>query len=95
MDTQQTDSIRHAVAAGEFERATQLWHAYAGRIQQEICRGTCTEARIAEAESLLAWSRREVLCARAHGQDLLNTMQVARRYESAESVPGPFLRASL
>ena len=41
---------------------------------------------LAEVRELMEWSRLVVLCARAHLQDRLNSLHVARKYEPP--VPG-------
>jgi len=80
MDDQRTNSTRQAVASGEFHRATLLWNEYAAGIREEIGRGACTRARMAEAGELVEWSRRMVLCDRAHVQGQLTTIWVASQY---------------
>jgi hypothetical protein len=89
MDNQSTNSIREAVASGEFDRATILWNEYATRIREEIRRGTCTAGRMAEAGELVRWSRQVVLCDRARAQAQLNTIWVASRYGPAVDPPSP------
>ena len=81
MDHPRTDPIRQAVSAGEFQRATLLWHEYVAGILEELHRGTCTQARMAEAGELVEWSRGVVLCERAHAQSQLNTVWVAAQYQ--------------
>jgi hypothetical protein len=95
MDNQPTDPIRQAVASGEFQRATLLWNEYAARIREEIARGICTEARMAEAGELVEWSRRVVLCDRARAQGQLTTIWVASQYGPANSPDASGLRASM
>ncbi|MBZ5621886.1 MAG: hypothetical protein LAQ69_24645 [Acidobacteriia bacterium] len=95
MKNQRTDPIRQAVAAGEFHRATLLWNEYAAGIREEIGRGACTEARMAEAGELLEWSRGVALCDRAHAQSQLTSMRVAAQYGPADTPLARFVRASL
>ena len=53
-----------------------------GPVVQEIVRS----GRLAEMRGLMEWSRRVMLCARAHAQDQLNSLHVAAEYGVA---PGP------
>jgi hypothetical protein len=83
MPIQRTNSIREAIASGEFERAMLLWGEFASQIADEIGRGICTDATMKETAELVAWSRGVVLCERAHAQSQLTTMWVASQYGSA------------
>jgi hypothetical protein len=81
------ESIRQAVNSGEFGRAQLLWRECSAALAEELTDGHLTEARLAEVRELLAevrelmeWSRTVVLCARAHLQDRLNSLHVAREY---------------
>jgi hypothetical protein len=95
MDHQRSDPIRQAVACGEFHRAALLWNEYVTEIREEIGQGTCTEARMAETAELVEWSRRVVLCDRAHAQGQLATIWVASQYDP-DDLPRPScFRASL
>jgi hypothetical protein len=95
MDSGRTDSIRRAVAAGDWPAVLRLWEPYAADILDEIRRGTCTHARMAEAGELLNWAKRVAWCARAHAQNRLDTIHAARQY-GPEPVPThAFLRKSL
>ena len=95
MDTQRTGNLRRAVASGEWQSALRLWDEYAAGIREEIRRGTCPEARIAEAREFLDWTRRVVLCARAQAQNRLNAIHVAKQYGSVPSRPRSVLQTSL
>jgi hypothetical protein len=82
------ESIRQAVNSGEFGRAQLLWRDCSGALAEELTKGSLTEARLAEVRELLSevrelmeWSRTVVLCARAHLQNRLNSLHVAREYE--------------
>ena len=82
------ESIRQAVNSGEFGRAQLLWRECSAALAEELTSGHLTKARLAEVRELLAevrelmeWSRTVVLCARAHLQDRLNSLHVAREYE--------------
>ena len=75
-----TPAIREAVASGEFERAQRLWTGYMAILSDEVRQGSFRESRLTEASELLEWSRRVVLCARAHAQDQLNSLHVAEQY---------------
>jgi len=91
------ESIRQAVNSGEFGRAQLLWRECSAALAEELTRGHLTKARLAEVRELLGevrelmeWSRMVVLCARAHLQDRLNIVHVAREYEIP--VPAPARR---
>jgi hypothetical protein len=82
------EAIRQAVNAGEFGRAQLLWRECSAALAAELTNGHLTKARQAEVGELLSevrelmeWSRMVVLCARAHLQDRLNSLHVAREYE--------------
>lgn len=82
------ESIRQAVNSGEFGRAQLLWRECSAALAEELTRGHISNARLEEVGEMLAevrelteWSRMVVLCARAHLQDQLNGMHVAREYE--------------
>jgi hypothetical protein len=95
MDTPRTDEMRRAVASGEWPAVLRLWEVYAAGIREEIGRGACTPARMAEAQGFLDWARRVVLCARAQAQTRLNAIHVARQYGPSPSRPPSSLRTSL
>ena len=82
------ESIRQAVNSGEFGRAQLLWRECSEALAEELTNGSLTETRLSEVGELLSevrelmeWSRTVVLCARAHLQDRLNLLHVAREYE--------------
>ena len=82
------ESIRQAVNSGEFGRVQLLWRECSAALAEELTRGHLTKARLAEVRELLGevrelmeWSRLVVLCARAHLQDRINSLHVAREYE--------------
>ena len=88
------EPIRQAVNAGEFGRAQLLWRECSGALAEELTKGHLTKARLEEVRQLLAevrglmeWSAMVVLCARAHLQDRLNGLHVAREYEIPVPVP--------
>lgn len=95
MESGRTERIRRAVAAGDWPAVLRLWEPYAAGILDEIRRGTCTHARMAEAGELLAWARRVAWCARAHAQNRLDTIHAAKQYGLEPSPPGSSLRKSL
>jgi hypothetical protein len=95
MATSRTDPLRQAVAAGDFAMVLRLWDEYAASILEEIGRGVCTQARMAEAGEFLEWARRVVLCNRAQAQNQLNTIHAARQYGSSPTPPPSQVRASL
>ena len=88
MQTLPLESIRQAVNSGEFGRAQLVWRECSAALAGELTNGHLTKARLAEVRELLAevrelmeWSRMVVLCARAHLQDRVNSLHVAREYE--------------
>ncbi|MGA2269373.1 MAG: hypothetical protein ABSH44_12960 [Bryobacteraceae bacterium] len=80
MDGQLREPIRQAVASGEFQKALLLWNGYAALLREELLKGSFTAARLAETRDLVEWSRRVVLCARAHAQGRISSMRVAQAY---------------
>ena len=79
------ESIRQAVNSGEFGRAQLLWRECSEALAEELTNGHLSKARLAEVRELMEWSRMVVLCVRAHLQDRLNCLHVAREYE----IPAP------
>jgi hypothetical protein len=80
MKPARVDAIRRAVASGEYLRATRLWNEYASLLHDEITRGACTLADMAEARELVEWSRRTITLARAHAQSRLDALRAAEQY---------------
>jgi RNase P/RNase MRP subunit p30 len=99
MDSHLTEPIRQAVACGEFQKAQLLWNGYAALLRQELPNGSVTEARLAEVRELVEWSRRVVLCARAHTQSRLDSMRdsmrVAQTYGRPRSQPAATIQTNL
>jgi hypothetical protein len=99
MDGPPTEPIRQAIAAGEFQKAQLLWDGYAALLRQEMPKGSVTAARMAEMRELVEWSRRAVLCFRAHTQSRLDSMRdsmcVARAYGGPRSRRPAIVRTSL
>lgn len=95
MDSQHTDPIRQAVAAGEFQRAALLWNEYVDEIRRRIERGTCTQTCMAAVGELVEWSCGVALCDRAHSQGQLTTIWVASQYGPTDLPPVSFVRANL
>jgi len=95
MDHGRTEGIRRAVAAGDWPAVLRLWELYAAGILDEIGRGTCTHARMAEAGDFLNWATRFALCARAHAQNRLASIHAARQYGPEPVPPHSSLRKSL
>jgi hypothetical protein len=79
--------VREAVAAGEFERAQELWNTYMVQVQEEVRQGSLSGAQIEEVRRLMEWCRGVALSARQHAQDRLNSLLVAAEYESAAPSP--------
>ncbi|HUB82526.1 MAG TPA: hypothetical protein VMB03_27200 [Bryobacteraceae bacterium] len=95
MEIGRTGEMRKAVAAGDWAAVVRLWEAYAAGLLDEIGRGTCTPARMAEAGEFLAWAKRSALCARAHAQTRLDRIHAARQYGARSAPPPPSVSASL
>jgi len=89
MDDATADTIRDAVAAGDYARALGLWERYAARAHERAGQGLLTAEELSEVLGLVEWSRRVVVCARAHGRDELCRLQVAVEYEASASADGP------
>jgi hypothetical protein len=89
------DEMRKAVAAGDWPAVLRLWESYAAGILDEIGRGTCTRARMAEAGAFLDWAKRVALCARAHAQTRLDRIHAATQYDSRPAPPRPSVHTSL
>jgi hypothetical protein len=85
-------AIRQAVASGKYQRASLLWTDYVDRMKEELRGGSFSAERLAEVRGLVEWSRRVVLCARAHARDRLRRLQVAVEYEAPSSPRAPGIR---
>jgi hypothetical protein len=99
MDGHLTEPIRQAIASRQFHKAQLLWDGYAALLREELAKGSVTAARMAEMRELVEWSRRVVLCFRAHTQRRLDSMRgsmrVAQAYGHPRSQPASRLRTSL
>ncbi len=99
MDGHLTEPIRQAVGSGEYQKAQLLWNGYAALLREEMPKGSVTAARLAEMRDLVEWSRRSVLCFRAHTQSRLDSMRdsvhVAQTYGSPGSRQAAIIQASL
>lgn len=65
------EQFRDAVSSGEFQRASQLWNAYAAERLTEARRG-CSD-KLPEMRELIEWTRTVVICARAQALRSLRT----------------------
>lgn len=65
------EQFRDAVSSGEFQRASELWNAYAAERLTEARRG-CGD-KLPEMHELIEWTRTVVLCARAQTLRSLRT----------------------
>jgi hypothetical protein len=81
-ETSPEEPIRQAVASGEFEKALALWTEYAAQLEEELRGQRLSATRFQEMEALVEWSRSVVQCARAHDQELLNSICAAGKYSS-------------
>jgi hypothetical protein len=79
-ETPPLECIRQAVASGEFEKALLLWNGYAEQLEEELREYRLSAAQFQEMGELVEWARSVVQCARAHDQDLLNSICAAGRY---------------
>ena len=95
METSRTAQMRQAVAAGDWPAVVRLWEAFAAGLLDEIGRGTCTRARMAEAGEFLDWAKRSALCARAHAQTRLDRIHAARQYDTLPAPPHSSIRTIL
>jgi hypothetical protein len=86
-----TDTIRQAMASGQFQLAERLWNAYAAGLTDELGRGSLTKASLEEARELVEWSRLTVLCMRAHAQARLGGLRIAGAYGNAPQMTSPRL----
>jgi hypothetical protein len=74
-------SIRQAMASGEFVTAQRLWHTYAEQVRAAILKGSATADLMTEMRELVDWSRLVVQTFRAHTGDQVNRAHVARVYD--------------
>jgi hypothetical protein len=99
MDSHLTEPIRQAIATREFQKAQLLWNGYAALLREEMRKGSVTAARMAEMRELVEWSRRTVLCFRAHTRNRLDamrsSMRVAQAYGGPRSPRAARIRTSL
>ena len=75
-----SESIRRAIAAGDYRLAASLWEQWAAELR--AC-GSAADCRA--AAELVEWSRDVLLCARAHAVDRLNALHVAGAYLHSRS----------
>jgi hypothetical protein len=73
MHSETQNGIRHAVAAGEFGKASALWETYAAQFTEVIRVRSCSTAQLAQMRELIDWTRGIVTCARAQAQRRINT----------------------
>jgi len=85
------EDVRAAIAAGDYGHALNLWHEYAAR----LAAGALTEESLAEAATLLAWSRPVLLGAREHAAARLRALHVAGVYGTRAVRRTALVRASL
>jgi hypothetical protein len=74
--------IRDAVAAGEFERARELWAAYSTRLRQELAAGPVAARHLEQAHLLLEWVRPVALAARARAFDEWSALELKQGYSA-------------
>jgi hypothetical protein len=76
MHSDARSAIRRAVAAGEFDKASELWEAYAEQLAEAIRGGTGSALELLQMRDLIDWTRRVVACAHAHSQLRINTRRM-------------------
>ena len=70
------ESIRAAIAAGNYRQALELWNEYVAGLQSAGLKA----ATLAEAAELVNWSRPLLLAAREHAAARLRALHVAGEY---------------
>jgi hypothetical protein len=80
MEHNRKDAIRQAIACREYDKARRLWAEYIGALRGQCERGSLTRAEMEDARKLLEWARVTMLCQRAHIQQRLRGLRVARVY---------------
>jgi hypothetical protein len=90
MTATSTEAIRAAITGGNYALAQELWNEYGAKLASD----GLTESSLAEAATLVEWSRRVMLCARAHAIDRLHNLHVAAVYGSLTERKVPLVRIS-
>ena len=72
--------FRDAVAADEFERALDLWSAYATRLRAALESGPGAARRLEDARLLLRWARPAILAARARAWNEWSALELRQGY---------------
>jgi hypothetical protein len=70
------DSVRDAIAAGDYQRALDLWRAYTAA----IAAAEPTWLSLTQAAELIAWSRPILQAARKDAGERLRALHVAGTY---------------
>ncbi|MBS1860025.1 MAG: hypothetical protein JST11_31940 [Acidobacteria bacterium] len=89
------ETIRQAVARGDYAAAREAWQRYAAALGAEIRAGVAGPERRRELEELYRWCLQVVTCARARAVDCLNGAHAASVYAAVPAVGRPLLRTSL
>jgi hypothetical protein len=89
------ETIRQAVARGDYAAAQAAWQRYADALGAELRAGTARPGRRQELEELYAWCRQVVTCARARAVDCLNGAHAASVYAAVPGARRPLVRARL
>ncbi len=71
MDKPLLEQFREAVSAGEYQRASQYWEAYAAELLVDVRRGR--GERLPEMREAIEWAQGVVVCARAQSLRALRT----------------------
>ncbi|MDE3165495.1 MAG: hypothetical protein KGN36_06800 [Acidobacteriota bacterium] len=90
----QPDTIRQAIARGDYPAAREAWQRYTATLETELRSGVLPAAW-SEFESLYRWCREVLLCARAHATDRLNALHAAGAYAPVPAARPPILRKDL
>jgi hypothetical protein len=85
------DTIRQAMASGQYQLAERLWNGYMVRLKEDLRRGSLTQNTLDEARELLEWSRVSVRCMCAHAQARLGVLHIAAAYGDAPPPSSPRL----
>jgi hypothetical protein len=86
------ESVRAAVASGDYVEALALWQEYTATMAAD----KPTRQSLAEAADLIGWSRPLLNAARTHALERLRLLHVAGVYGDEGSVrPSMVVRASL
>jgi hypothetical protein len=87
----EVESIRRAIESGDYAGALELWNRYADL----LAAGALSQATLAVAAELIAWSRPLLTAARADALRRLRALHVAGTYGERPPGRSVLVRASL